>query len=156
VHCSAGSNEPERLVFDPLNADLCDPEIAILSAVSRRQVAPPMAPDDTLITTIGLLASNHCQFRRPPRTYRWPEAMGPPSSECLMRARAPPKRGGSRRAHTTARRERPGEPDLLSLARKQRHAATDTESAYGRSTQQERHDCNRTAELQGRLARSDS
>src|SRR5262245_18037392 len=81
MHCSAGSNEPERLVIDPLNADLCDPEIAILSAVSRRQVAPPMAPDDTLITTIGLLASNHCQFRRPRRTYRWPEATGPPSSE---------------------------------------------------------------------------
>ena len=33
---SAGSNEPERPVFDPLNADLCDPEMAILSAVSRR------------------------------------------------------------------------------------------------------------------------
>src|SRR5215467_5480415 len=58
MHSSAGSNEPEGPVFDPLNADLCDPEIAILSAVSRRQIAGPIAPGDTLITTIGLLASN--------------------------------------------------------------------------------------------------
>ena len=89
MHSSAGSNEPERPVFDPLNADLCVPEIAILSAVSRRQIAGPIAPGDTLITTIRLLASNHCQFRGPRRTYRWPEATGPPVFG-MLEVRRPP------------------------------------------------------------------